>query len=84
MSRSASQISNFASLDYANFGLSDDELREVMTLAGPVCPRHRDEFLKAVAGELAAQPKRGPWVVREVALRQQRRMLTAPAWSGAA
>jgi hypothetical protein len=64
--------------------LSDDELREVMSLAGPICPRRRDEFLRAVAAELAARPVRAPWSVREVALRQQRLMLVAPAQSGAA
>ena len=61
--------------------LSDDEMRAVMELAAPVCPDDRGRFLRSVADELSGYPpeRRGPGLVRQIALRHQQRLLSEPA-----
>src|SRR5262249_7881468 len=57
--------------------LSDDEMQAVMELAAPVCPYDRGRFLRSIADELSGYPpeRRGPGLVRQIALRHQQRLL---------
>jgi hypothetical protein len=57
--------------------LNDDELKAIMVLAGPLSPRSRDSYLRAIAAELAALPadRRGPGTAHRVALGLQRQFL---------
>jgi hypothetical protein len=61
--------------------LSDDEMQAVMELAAPVCPYDRGRFLQSIADELSRYPpeRRGPGLVRQIALRHQQRLLSEPA-----
>ena len=61
--------------------LSDDEMQAVMELAAPVCPHDRGRFLWSIADELSGYPpeRRGPGLVRQIALRHQQRLLSEPA-----
>ena len=53
--------------------LSDDELSAVMSAARPLAVDLRDEFLQAVASELAAHDQVGPGTVFLVCREQQSR-----------
>jgi hypothetical protein len=55
--------------------LTDEELRQLLELAEPVAYGQRREFLRAVAGELAACPQPGPGATYRIARDVQRRFV---------
>lgn len=59
--------------------LNDDELCAVMIAAQPLHPLVRDQFLEAVANELAKHDVLGPGIIARVVREQQRIYLTTPA-----
>jgi hypothetical protein len=56
--------------------LDDDELTTLMHLAQPLDPDLRDDFLRAVAGELEQHAERGDGLVHRVAAAAQRKFLS--------
>jgi hypothetical protein len=55
--------------------LSDEQLRHVMDLAAPIPLEQRDEFLRAVAGELRLRPDIGAGELHRVCLEVRRRIV---------
>jgi hypothetical protein len=57
--------------------LNDEELRAIMAIAGPLCPKSRDIFLRAIAQELSTYPpdQRGPGMAHRIGLTLQRQFL---------
>jgi hypothetical protein len=59
-------------------GLSDDELKILMSAAAPLEPKARIEFLRAVAAELATHSELGDGLVARVVRELQRRYFDPP------
>jgi hypothetical protein len=57
--------------------LDDDQLADLMRLAGPIPIEHRDDFLKAVAAALR-DTEPGAGALHRAARALQRRFTTAP------
>jgi hypothetical protein len=54
--------------------LSDEQLRHVMHLAAPVPIEQRDEFLRALAGELRLRPDIGSGELHRLCVEVRRRI----------
>jgi hypothetical protein len=58
--------------------LSDDELDAVMTIAAPIPPSRRSDFLEAVATILRQPNERGPGLANRIGRELQLRYMHAP------
>jgi hypothetical protein len=64
--------------------LTDSELATVMAAARPIAHYLRDQFLQAVANELARCGQVGPGVVHRICVTLQRQFFDPPDLDGAA
>jgi len=62
--------------------LDDEEMAAVVSAARPLQPKHRSEFLAAVAAELERQQQRGPGAVYRACRDLQKRFFNPPQLHG--
>jgi hypothetical protein len=62
-------------------GLSDEELRIVMTLAEPLHPHRRGQFLEAVLAEASRHVEVGPGLLNRIAREMQKAFIACASFS---